>query len=190
MTTSGKAWRAARVPPGRTTLSPDPKGCLGEVSTHATGAETRLAATRSHKGEAMARTRQRKPSDPRARLGSRILATRPKKGRDTRRQQISDSPPKIPGQNISSCNLANSGGQHCSTLPPRQTSTSSLSSTYPKFSNPSTTFDRVALIPTQHGIQRTTARDAPSGPPRPLSSPRASPGSPGSVPALLADGLP
>ena len=58
------------------------------------------------------------------------------------------------------------------------------------FSNPSTTFDRVALIPTQHGIQRTTARDAPSGPPRPLLSPRASPGSPGSVPALLADGLP
>ena len=47
---SGKAWRAARVPPGRTTLSPDPKGCLGEVSTHATGAETRLAATRSHEG--------------------------------------------------------------------------------------------------------------------------------------------
>ena len=91
---SGKAWRAARVPPGRTTLSPDPKGCLGEVSTHATGAETRLAATRSHEGT------------PRPRLGrgnrltpgpdSEAESSDPsKKGRDTRCQQISDSPPKI-----------------------------------------------------------------------------------------------
>ncbi len=185
---SGKAWRAARVPPGRTTLSPDPKGCLGEVSTHATGAETRLAATRSREGT----PRPGLGRGNRLTLGpdSEAESSDPsKKGRDTRCQQISDSPPKIQNYNISFCNLANSGGQACSTLPSRQTSASSLSSTYPKFSNPSTTFDRVALIPTQHGIQRTTARDAPSGPPRPLSSPRASPGSPGSVPALLADGL-
>jgi hypothetical protein len=43
---------------------------------------------------------------------------------------------------------------------------SSASSVEPKFSNPSTTFDRVALTPT-HGIQRITARAAPTGYPGP-----------------------
>jgi len=185
---SGKAWRAARVPPGRTTLSLDPKGCLGEVSTHATGAETRLAATRSHEGT----PRPGLGRGNRLTLGpdSEAESSNPsKKGRDTRCQQISDSPPKIrPQYKLQQPRkLRRTSLQH----PAVKTYFHELTLLdVSKFSNPSTTFDRVALIPTQHGIQRTTARDAPSGPPRPLSSPRASPGSPGSVPALLADGLP
>ena len=94
---SGKAWRAARVPPGRTTLSPDPKGCLGEVSTHATGAETRLAATRSHEGTprpGLGRgNRLTLGPDPEAESSDPS-----KKGRDTRCQQISDLPSKIRSQ--------------------------------------------------------------------------------------------
>jgi hypothetical protein len=165
------------VPPGRTTHSPDPKGCLGEVSTRATGAETRLAATRSHEGT------------PRPGLGKGNCLTfgpdseaeasdQSKKGRDTRCQRISDSSPKIRGQNISLCNLQNSGGQPCSTLPPRQTSASSLSSTYPKFSNPSTTFDRVALHPPNLGFRGPrpgTRLPAHPGPSRALGPARAHP---------------
>ena len=88
------------------------------------------------------------------------------------------TPHLISGQNVSFCNLANSGGQAYSTLPSRQTSASSLSSTYPKFSNPSTTFDRVALYPPNLGFRGPrpgTRLPAHPGPSRALGPARAHP---------------
>ena len=136
---SGKAWQAARVPPGRTTLSPDPKGCLGEVSTHATGAETRLAATRSREGTprpglgrgnrlTLGPDSEAESSDP-----SKRGETRDVSGWVTSRLKVLFS---TRGQNISCSNLENPGGQVRDTSPSRHTSARSLFSTYPNFQTP------------------------------------------------------
>jgi hypothetical protein len=70
------------------------------------------------------------------------------------------------GHNISRIHFVRSGGQVCGTSPSRHTSASSLISTYPNFQTP----PRPSIVsPYTHpyGIQRTTARAAPSGTPGP-----------------------
>jgi hypothetical protein len=99
----GRAYGVTRPLPGRSTVSLDPKGCLGEVSKTAAGAGTQLQrhdhkevhAIRRQRGADRSKTLA-PPASGQTRKAEDHGSDCSKKGKGTRSQRLGDLSPKIP----------------------------------------------------------------------------------------------
>ena len=164
------------TPPGRTTVSLDLKGCLEEVGNHAARAGT--WQRRHDHTEATSDSMDDGPPDPSYTLGpNRNSKVRRPAEKGARREYLGPDGPTSKSQNNFSieepqfkhglpCEIRRTSLLHFAV----KTNFRELISTYPNFQTP----PRPSIVsPYTHpfGIQRTTARAAPSGTPGPSRAP-------------------